>query len=835
MAETPRLDLPYIAASQAQKEVVHNLSLDRLDLLCQCAVLDRNLTTPPGSPALGDAYIVAATGTGAWAGHDNELALWVSGQWQLIAPLPGFQCWVLDEAVLVYWSGTAWTIVTGGGGGATTFLGLTDTPDTYSGQAGKVVQVNAGGTALEFGTAGGGGGAPPDATYLVSTAHGSLSAERVITDSADVTWNLATAGQVQAIIPPGAITFAQIEDVLSGTLVGRSTLTTGPLESIGVGPGLELTGGILSATGGGSGGSSTFTGLSDTPDTYAGHAGELTVVNAGETALEFVTLEASEWTRVAGVAGSTAATGLLAFWRLEEASGTRVDSVASQALVPTGAPGSAAGKTGQAVSFDTGTGKYLTAADSTTLSVGANQDFTVACWVRFNGTPSGSRGLVGKGNASISYNNCEYLLGTSGTSLLWYIRSSNVNAGVTLAAGTWYLVLGWYDAAADLQYVQVNNGTPVSLANATGSFDSADPLEVGRQPQYTGSAAFDGLVDNVMFWKRVLTATERTDLWNGGAGRDYADLFPAPATLYPATSTDRVLAGATTLTATEPLESAGGLKLGPSTSTVEGVVRWTGTDMEVRKGGAWVSMTGQGLGTMAQQDASAVAITGGTAVGLTSLGVQTGTPVAALDNNSTTILRGNVSIGPTPDLSDRLFVDGNVRVLNYVGIGNLPRVDGRIALTYLRGTEWGLIVTPNADSGATGAAIFLNAAGAPVGSITTTASATAYNTSSDIRLKRNVQPLTGSLAVIAALNPVSHRWNIDDSYAENFLAHELQRVLAYAVTGQPDELNPDGSIRPQQVDASKIIPRLVGAVKELLTQVETLVARVTSLEEQLGL
>ena len=96
------------------------------------------------------------------------------------------------------------------------------------------------------------------------------------------------------------------------------------------------------------------------------------------------------------------------------------------------------------------------------------------------------------------------------------------------------------------------------------------------------------------FAKRVWTAQERADYWNGGAGIDYGQILSSPAFVRPTTSTDLVVAGATVPSATEPLESAGGLKLGTTTGTTDGTLRWTGTDFEGRKAGAWVSMTGAG-------------------------------------------------------------------------------------------------------------------------------------------------------------------------------------------------------------------------------------------------
>lgn len=54
MVTTPNLDLPYIAAAQAQKHVTHNEAIRALDAVVQLSVLDRSLTSPPGSPAEGE-------------------------------------------------------------------------------------------------------------------------------------------------------------------------------------------------------------------------------------------------------------------------------------------------------------------------------------------------------------------------------------------------------------------------------------------------------------------------------------------------------------------------------------------------------------------------------------------------------------------------------------------------------------------------------------------------------------------------------------------------------------------------------------------------------------
>lgn len=74
----------------------------------QDSVADRDLSTPPGSPATGDRYIVAATGLDAWAGQDNDIAEWDGAAWDFTDATLNMAVVVDDEALAVRWNGSAW-------------------------------------------------------------------------------------------------------------------------------------------------------------------------------------------------------------------------------------------------------------------------------------------------------------------------------------------------------------------------------------------------------------------------------------------------------------------------------------------------------------------------------------------------------------------------------------------------------------------------------------------------------------------------------------------------------------------------------------------------------
>jgi hypothetical protein len=117
MTDTANLGLPFIETSQAQKHVTHNESLRILDALVMLSVKDRDLTAPPGAPAEGDRYLVKATGTGAFAGREDQVAHYADGGWTFYPPKAGWLAYIEDEGALVAWDGSAWDAVIAGGGG----------------------------------------------------------------------------------------------------------------------------------------------------------------------------------------------------------------------------------------------------------------------------------------------------------------------------------------------------------------------------------------------------------------------------------------------------------------------------------------------------------------------------------------------------------------------------------------------------------------------------------------------------------------------------------------------------------------------------------------------
>ena len=124
-------------------------------------------------------------------------------------------------------------------------------------------------------------------------------------------------------------------------------------------------------------------------------------------------------------------------------------------------------------------------------------------------------------------------------------------------------------------------------------------------------------------------------------------------------------------------------------------------------------------------------------------------------------------------------------------------------------------------TGSDGECVSFFKATSQVGNIAVSPTTTTYNTTSDYRLKENIRAMVAPLERLLRLKPVLFNWKVDSSDGEGFIAHELQKEVPMAVTGEKD------GEQMQAVDLAKVVPLLVAAVQELTLKVLALEARLS--------
>ena len=150
-------------------------------------------------------------------------------------------------------------------------------------------------------------------------------------------------------------------------------------------------------------------------------------------------------------------------------------------------------------------------------------------------------------------------------------------------------------------------------------------------------------------------------------------------------------------------------------------------------------------------------------------------------------------------------------------------------LTLFSGGGSNVIESRQTGSGTQYHVIYMNSNGA-VGSVTTTGSATSFNTSSDYRLKENIAPMTGALAKVAQLKPVTYTWKATGETSQGFIAHELQAIVPDCVTGEKDAVDDNGNPIHQGVDTSFLVATLTAAIQELKAELDATKAEVQALK-----
>lgn len=162
-------------------------------------------------------------------------------------------------------------------------------------------------------------------------------------------------------------------------------------------------------------------------------------------------------------------------------------------------------------------------------------------------------------------------------------------------------------------------------------------------------------------------------------------------------------------------------------------------------------------------------------------------------------------------------------------IGATLSKEGRL---YLSGSANPLVSINRNTSG--GTVVHFNREGTTVGTISVATSSTAYNTTSDYRLKNRVEPPQGyDLDEQFALLANDLTWFSFKAEPEikqlGWMAHEFARSVPLGVTGEKDAVNEDGTPKHQMIDQSKSIPLIVARLDLLIQQVANLEAQLAEL------
>jgi hypothetical protein len=120
--------------------------------------------------------------------------------------------------------------------------------------------------------------------------------------------------------------------------------------------------------------------------------------------------------------------------------------------------------------------------------------------------------------------------------------------------------------------------------------------------------------------------------------------------------------------------------------------------------------------------------------------------------------------------------------------------------------------------------------GGTCGYIKTSGNQTYFTTSSDYRLKENAISMTGCIERLKELKPKRFTFRGDsETIFDGFFAHEVKEVVNEAVSGEKDEVDENNNPVYQDIDHSKLVALLTGALQEAVTRIETLEAQVGAL------
>ena len=242
--------------------------------------------------------------------------------------------------------------------------------------------------------------------------------------------------------------------------------------------------------------------------------------------------------RLAGGGGRQLAAlynSLVGYWKLDEASGNRADSVGANTLTDNNTVGSTTGLVyGTAAEFVAANSEYLSITDNAALSMG-DIDFWIGAWVRLTTITGSIRAQVSKYRAAAGERAYALDHDNGSSRFRWFVSADG--AAVTVVSAntfgapvidTWYFIETYHDATNNLIGIAVNGGAFDTTAHTGGVIDNTAPFRIGGVA-YTDSATpshyANGRIGPVMISKNYIpTTNERALVYNAGAGLTLAQM-----------------------------------------------------------------------------------------------------------------------------------------------------------------------------------------------------------------------------------------------------------------------------------------------------------------------
>ena len=209
---------------------------------------------------------------------------------------------------------------------------------------------------------------------------------------------------------------------------------------------------------------------------------------------------------------------LISWWSLDETSGTRNDSHGSNHLTDNNTVLYGTGKKSNAGDFEDTNSEYLSITDGSQTGLDPSTNMTWSFWFNCESTKNGF--VIGKyaGSGQEGYA-FQVMADDAGDGIrVWRATDSFTLYSSTINTSTWYhcfVLKSGSTVSVYLNNSEIGTATTMTLNGTTADF------RIGDLQKYAGNG-FDGLIDEVAVWSRVLDSTERSQIYNSGNGLDYA-------------------------------------------------------------------------------------------------------------------------------------------------------------------------------------------------------------------------------------------------------------------------------------------------------------------------